>query len=319
MSKKILVIASGGDAPGMNACVESIWTHAQKFGWQVFGGAGYTALIEGLWVPIDAALASGISHMTACVVGSSRSKAFGTPEGIAAAVANAKASFDAIVVLGGNGSLKGAWEKLERNGVNVIGIPATIDNDVFFTKNSLGFSSAVEEGARLVDNLNGTMRANERDHVIQIMGWHCDELTKAIGEATFADIIDVNENRHSPQQIAQILERNRTAGKGSSTVLIQEKVDKSKDRNFIREMHEGVDFWNQIAAFAGDDIRGHILGHTLRGAAPSARDRWLGFHYGRVAVELIQVGKFGVGIGLVGDDFTTETLEEIKRRNFDAT
>ena len=313
MSKKILVIASGGDAPGMNACVEGIWAHAQRFGWEVFGGAGYGALIEKLWTPVTK---GGISHLTGCIFGSSRSKAFQTQEGIALAVKNAKENFDAIVVLGGNGSLKGAWEKLQANGVNVIGIPATIDNDCFFTKNSLGFASAVEEGVRLVDNLNATMRTNQRDHIVQIMGWHCDELTRAIGEATFADVIDTNANRHTPQQIAQIFENNKTAGKNGSTVVMQERVEKGKERNFISEMHASVDAWNQLAAFAGDDFRGHILGHTMRGAPPNARDRWLGFHYGRVAVELISKNKFGLGIGLVGDAFGTMTLEQIKKLNF---
>jgi len=312
MSKKVLIVASGGDAPGMNACVESVWTHSRPMGWQVFVAAGFGGLIERLWNPVTS---GGISHLTGCVYKSGRSKAFNTEEGIKLAVKNGK-EFDAVIVLGGNGSLKGAWEKLVGSGVNVLGIPATIDNDVYFTKNSLGFSSAVEEGVRLVDNLNATMRTNDRDHVIQIMGWHCDEITKTIGQASFADVIDINDNRHTPEQIAQIMHQNRTGGKESSTILIQERVEKGKERNFITEMHESVDAWNQLAAFAGDDFRGHILGHLIRGAKPSARDRWLGFHYGRVAVELISKSKFGVGIGLVGDDWVTMDLGEIKRRNF---
>lgn len=314
MSKKILVLASGGDAPGMNACVEGIWTHAQRFGWTIYGGAGFDALIHQTHRQLGRADATNISHLTGSVFGSGRSKGFKTPEGIAAAVANAK-QFDAIIVLGGNGSLKGSWEKLTKSGVKVIGIPATIDNDVYFTKNSLGFSSAAEEGTRLVDMLNGTMRTNSRDHIVQLMGWGCADLSNFIGQATFADLIDTADTPHTPAQMAQVFENNRTAGKNGSTIIMQERINKD-NRNFITEMHQSVDYWNQLAAFAGDDFRGHILGHLMRGAKPSARDRWLGFHYGRVAIELVHQNKFGVGIGLVGDNFTTMTLEQITKLNF---
>lgn len=295
----------------------------------MFGAAGYTALIEGLWVELVAnscdsgsakgsapVVASGISHLTGCVFGSRRSKEFGTKEGVEKALANISAHFDAVVVLGGNGSLKGAWEKLEKNGVPVIGIPATVDNDVFFTKNNLGFSSAAEEGVRLVDMLNGTMRTNERDHVVQIMGWNCVELSNFIGQATFADAIDTIEKRHKPHELAQVLEKNRTAGKTSNTVIFQEKVEKGVPRNIIAETRASIGLWEELCKYVGEDLRWNILGHAQRGAPPSARDRWLGFHYGKLAIELIQKGKFGLGIGLVGDEFTTLGLEEITRLNY---
>ncbi|MCL2570117.1 MAG: 6-phosphofructokinase [Firmicutes bacterium] len=305
---KICVLASGGDAPGMNACVESLFIHANARGWDVWGAThGYNGLVDDNVVKLGRDNATFISHVTGCFLKSGRSEAFGVQAGFNKAVSTVKKhGFNCVVVLGGNGSLRGAAD-LQKAGVNIIGVCATIDNDVKYTRESLGFSSAVEESVRLIDNLNGTMRTNDRDHVVQVMGWHCDELANMIGMASFADIIDKEGSRLTPQQIASIFENNRKQGKTSNLVIRQEKRGKGID--VIGEAVESVNYLGELSqAVGGNRVRMMTLGHLQRGAVPSARDRWLGHNYGRLAVESIAGGKFGVVAILINGEFKIVAL-----------
>ncbi|MCL2755705.1 MAG: 6-phosphofructokinase [Firmicutes bacterium] len=301
MSKKICILASGGDAPGMNACVESVFRFASSRGWQVFGAVGgYDGLVNERIIALVRENATGVGQLTGCFLKAGRSEAFMTVAGQKKAKeVVAKFGFDVVIVLGGNGSFRGA-EKLVAQSVNVIGVPSTVDNDVYFTCDSLGFSSAVEESVRLVDMLNGTMQTNDRDHVVQMMGWYEKGLTQMVGEATFADIIDTKDNRHTPKQVIDIFSRNRVNGQLSNLMLMQEKRKGSIDA--VAEAYEAVNYLQDLTRLSsGSSIRLNTLGHLQRGAPPSARDRWLGHHYGKKAVELIESGQFGVAVGLVRD------------------
>ncbi|MCL2851084.1 MAG: 6-phosphofructokinase [Firmicutes bacterium] len=317
MNKKICIIASGGDAPGMNACIEGIVNFAPS-NFKFFGAiGGYDGLVNDNGIILDRTNTSGISHISGCFLKCGRSEEFTTPEGVQKALATIKRhKFDAVIILGGNGSLSGAMKRLEPNGINVIGIPSTIDNDVFFTKNSLGFSSAFEESVRLVDNLNITMRTNNRDHVVQLMGWYCPDLTNSVGLATFADIIDTFDNRHSHAQIAKIWANNRKEGKQSNLMILQETKGKDihdeaiHSANYLGDLMRAIATENNIES-ATSRVRMSTLGHLQRGASPSARDRWLGANYAKKALELINAKQFGVAIGLVGDHFIAVPLSKI--------
>ena len=310
---KLCVIASGGDAPGMNACVESIHRTATAAGIPAFfATAGYDGLVNNNVAPLTPDIALHIAPAAGCVLKAGRSDAFRTPEGLEKAVRNIrKHKFTHIVILGGNGSFKGA-ARLAAAGVPVLCIPATIDNDVFFTKNSLGFSSACEKSTALVDGLKETMRTNDRDHIVQMMGWHCDQLTTTVGAATFAEILDTNANRHTPEQIAQIFAQNRRNGITSNMMLMQERL--APDRQTADIVAEGTakyDFLSEVMAATGDEgIRINVLGHLQRGARPSCRDRWLGAHYGRLAVELAATNQSNLAIALLGDEFRAVALEQ---------
>jgi len=302
MSKRILVLASGGDSAGMNACVESIFIACRSRGWQAMGAiGGYEGLVTGNIVMLTPDNARNIGHMTGCTLKAGRSESFMTKQGQDSCLQNLnRHKINCVIVLGGNGSFKGATT-LEKLGVPVIGIPCTIDNDVYFTRESLGFSSAVEESVRLIDRLKGTMQTNDRDHVVQLMGWHEKGLTQMVGEATFAEIIDTIDNRHTPKQVIEIFDRNRKAGNTSNMMVMQEKRKDSID--VVSEALEAVNYLQDLTRLTpASKIRLNTLGHLQRGATPSGRDRWLGHHYGKKAIELIEAGQSGVAVGMVREN-----------------
>jgi len=313
-NKRICILASGGDAPGMNACVESVFIECQKRGIELVGAVGgYDGLVHGRIIPLIPTIARNIGHVTGCFLKAGRSESFMTEDGQKKCIdVLKKYGIEYVIVLGGNGSFRGAG-RLIKNGVKVIGVPSTIDNDVYFTRESLGFSSALEESVRLVDMLKSTMQTNDRDHVVQLMGWHERGLTQAVGEATFADIVDTIENRHTPKQVVEIFERNRKAGNLSNLMVMQEKRKDSIDA--VNEAMEAVNYLQDLTRLSpSSNVRLNTLGHLQRGAPPSGRDRWLGYHYGKNAVELIISGQSGVAVGLVRDYVIAVPFEKTTER-----
>jgi len=312
--KKICIVASGGDAPGMNACVKSVYVHAKKMGFQVWGAKnGYDGLIGKEPVLLEDSMLHYVSGLSGCFLGCGRSAAFRTPEGTqAVADTLMRMGFSALVVLAGNGSTRGATRLWQTTGFPVIVIPATIDNDVPFSKHSLGFSSAIEECIRHIDNLKGTMHAKGRDHIVQLMGWGSTAIADTVGQAAFADIIDTVENRHTPEQIVAKFAELQSKGSRSNLMIMQERVDPNrKTADVINETIEAARFLQQIHKIAGcEDIRMTTLGHLQRGAPPSCRDRWLAFHYGKLAVDCVKKSKGGVAITLAGGKFRVVNLEE---------
>lgn len=317
MSKKICVLASGGDAPGMNACVESVFHNATARGYTIYGAiAGYNGLVKDdiVFLTRDChpekkyAVATNIGHLSGCVLNCGRSEEFTTQAGFNKALAVIKKHrFDALVILGGNGSLNGA-ERLTKAGIPTIAIPATIDNDVAFTGNSLGFSSAMEECVRLIDNLSATMQTNDRDHIVQLMGRYCSDLAVMVGAATFATIVDTIDARHSPAEVAEIFKLSRSRGRTSNLMVMQEK----KNIDVATEAMETASYLQELAQLTGEThVRMTTLGHLQRGAAPSGRDRWLASFYGERAVNSISANQFGVAIGMVRDYFISVPIEKV--------
>ena len=299
----------------MNACIEGIVTFAPQAipNIQIFGCiGGYDGLVNDNIAPLDRNNSTQISHLSGCVLKCGRSEEFTTPAGVQKALATInRHKFDALVILGGNGSLSGAMKRLDANGVNIIGIPSTIDNDVFFTKNSLGFSSAFETSVAMVDNLNATMRTNNRDHVVQLMGRHHTDLAEYVGLATFADIIDTIDNRHTPKQIANIFNQNRQNGKTSNLMIMQEV----KSTDVISEAVNTANYLSELVKHTDKSrVRMTTPGHLQRGSPPSARDRWLAANYALKTIEQIKNNQFGVAIGLVGDYFIAVPLSKIMER-----
>ena len=297
--KKICVMASGGDAPGMNACMEACFNYATHLGWQAYVAImGYDGLVKDNIVLATRDKCNNISHIAGCVYRCGRSESFATPQGFQAAIDTIKRyGFDAVIVIGGNGSFLGL-ERLKRVGINVIGIPATIDNDVYFTKNSLGFSSACEAITHHIDLIKTTMQTNERDHLVQVMGRDCSDIALTVGVATFANIIDIIERRHTSEEIARIFTEQQELGNLSCLAVVQEKRPDAE--TLLKDI--------QVAS-NNTRVRMDVLGYFQRGASPSCRDRYLGASYGVMAVDLVAAKKFGVGIGLINDDFRIVDLE----------
>jgi len=295
-AKKICVLASGGDAPGMNACFEAIYRYGAENGVEMWAGInGYNGIINGVFTQMNMENATCISERSGCVFKCGRANNFLEHEGFKSAVTNCKKQkFDAIVILGGNGSTNGAG-RLKNAGLNVIVIPATIDNDVDFTNHSLGFESACESGTQTIDALRATMETSGRNFVVEIMGRHCNKLTQRIALATFPDIVDMEGQRHTTRQIAEIFARNRAAGKQSNFMVMQER----KGTDYIKQSQDTIKFIGDLINETGDaGIRLASVGYLQRGAVPTYFDRFLGGLYGRAAIDCVLAGKFGVGLSM---------------------
>jgi len=309
MAKRICILASGGDAPGMNACFEAIYHRASEFGLEVFAAMhGFDGLIDDDIVRVTRENGTGISGVSGCVFKCARSPRFKTRDGFASAIATIKKhQFDALIALGGDGSFIGLG-RLKNAGVPLVGIPATIDNDVPFTKESLGFSSACENAVELIDMLKVTMETNGRDHVVQIMGRHCNDLAQTIGEATFADIIDMEGHRHTPKMVADIFAQKRRQGKTSCFMIMLER----KNTDVVQEAIANANYLQELTQVSGNSsIRMNTLGHLQRGARPSCHDRFLAVTYGRAALDCVMRKKFGVSVAMING--------QIKLVNIDLT
>ena len=294
MQKKICVLASGGDCPGMNTVVEVINMIAIHNGIEVWGARnGFNGLLDGDVYKLGYKDTQNISHQSGCILGSNRTPRMTQGVGFRSVIENIKKhDFTAVIVLGGNGSLIGSG-RLKNAGVNVLYIPSTIDNDVPGYKNALGFSSACEESVRLIDNIKLTMMTSERDHIVQLMGRKCPELALKIGTATLADIIDMEGARVTPSQVAKVFIQNRKAGKKSNMLVMQERVDK----NAVCEFTENAKFLGDVSkACESDNTRMSVLGYLQRGAGVSCHDRFLAVQYGKAAVDAVMNNKFGVGV-----------------------
>ena len=300
MKKKILMLASGGDAPGMNACMEAIFNYSMQAGFEVWvARMGYDGILNEQFELASRDMCNGISHLAGCVYRCGRSNVFNTPTGTRKAVENLrKHNFDALVVLGGDGSLRGL-DRLRQSGINVIGIPATVDNDCYFTNNALGFASAVEAIVAYVDRIKPTMQTNERSFMVQVMGKGCSDLALTSAIACFANFVDRNEKRYTAAQVSDLFLSQREKGNTSCIGIIEE------NRKDLATFLEGI----KIRAH-DNKVRLDQGYYYQRGAVPSFRDRLLAAHYGIKAVDLIKEEKFGVAIGMVHDEIIITPLHE---------
>jgi 6-phosphofructokinase 1 len=293
MSKKICVIASGGDAPGMNACCEAIFRAGSAKGFEVWAGInGFNGLINDNFVKMTLGNAVGISDKSGCVFKCGRAQNFLEHDTFARAVSNFKKhGFEGLICLGGNGSTNGCG-RLKNAGLNVIVIPGTIDNDVDFSEHSLGFDSACEAATRAVDSIRATMETSDRNFIIEIMGRHCNKLTEKIGYSVFADIVDMDGQRYTAPQIAEMFAANRKNGKPSNFIIMQER----KGTEYVQQSIDTMIFIKEIITATKDkDIRLTSVGYLQRGAYPTMFDRFLARAYGEAAVDCVIKKQFGVG------------------------
>ncbi len=284
--KKIGVLTSGGDAPGMNSAVRAVVRCGLSNGFEMIGvKRGYHGLLRGEFVEMESGSVSNFNQRGGTVLQTARSKHFPTPEGIATAVANAKeAGIDAMIVIGGDGSFRGA-QKLTENGLPTIGIPATIDNDISCTDYTLGFDTAMNTAMDCIDKIKDTAASHERCSIAEVMGRGAGYIALEVGIATGAEVIIIPEKDKDT----------------SKTELIDRIVNKITDGERIGRKHhivviaEGVGGSNEIAKAVeertGIETRATILGHIQRGGSPSVRDRYIAAQMGNKAIELLKQGK----------------------------
>ena len=278
--RRIGVLTSGGDAPGMNPCVRSVVRTALHHGLEVYGiRRGWHGLISGDVIKLDEKSVSRIINRGGTVLYTARSKEFMTEEGQRKAASTCKfLGLDSVIAIGGDGTFRGA-QALSKYGVNVIGIPATIDNDIGCTNYCLGFDTAANTAIECIDKLRDTMQSHERCSVVEVMGRHAGYLAMYVGLATGATAVLVPENPISNEELIETIRRARLNGFTHYMIVVA----------------EGAADAAHVAAVIKDatdlDPRVTVLGHIQRGGSPTARDRVAATKMGYLAVDLLVQGK----------------------------
>lgn len=304
--KKLAVLTSGGDAPGMNAAIVAVAKVAALAGLEVVGVEdGYDGLIDGqfrtLVQPRDETgplrTIPEVTHtggQGGTVLGTARSPRFLDPACRAqAARALTAARVDALVVIGGNGSMTGAHALWSEHGVPTVGIPASIDNDIGHTREALGVDTALNTIVEACDRISDTARSHHRAFIVEVMGRGSGYLAVAGAVATRADAVLLPENDLSENEILETLEeivrRGLTDPRGKKKVLIiKAEGVRAPTHTIVRKLSERVTDLGDI------EVRGTVLGHIVRGGSPTFRDRMLASRFGLVAVESLLAGRSGV-------------------------
>ena len=285
--KRIGLLTSGGDAPGMNAAIRAVVRSGIYYGMEVFGiERGYAGLIGDNVIPMEMRSVSNIVQCGGTKLRTARCLEMLTEEGQAQAVKTLeKHGIEGLVVIGGDGSFRGAKILTEKFGVPTIGIPGTIDNDLEYTDYTLGFDTAVNTCLDIINKLRDTMTSHERVSVVEVMGRHCGDIALYSGIASGAEIIVVPEIQFNMDEIIARINRSRAHGKHSNIIVVAEGVMSADE--FAKRLQVGTEY----------SVRPTCIGHVQRGGSPSMMDRMLAAQFGNKAVRLL---KDGVGNRVVG-------------------
>jgi 6-phosphofructokinase 1 len=305
--KRIGVLTSGGDAPGMNACIRAVVRAGLALGIETMGvEKGYSGLCNGEFVPMNSRSVGGIARWGGTILQTARSKRFMTPEGFEHALGNLHtASIEGLVVIGGDGSLRGARE-LHKAGFPVIGVPGSIDNDICGTDMAIGVDTATNTILDAVDKIKDTASAHARAFVIEVMGRRSGYLALAAGIAGGAEMIIVPEHQTSMDEILAEMKGARERGKPHFIVVVAEGAMPSAMQICDAVMATGE---------AGFEARLTVLGHVQRGGSPTAADRLLATNLGVASVQALLAGKRGVMMGQKGTEIVPVPLDEVLEIN----
>ena len=305
--KRVAVLTSGGDAPGMNAAVRAVTRGALAKGWQVTGvHNGYAGLLAGEFEPLAARDVGGIVQAGGTVLGSARCPEFAEAEGRKKALQNlASHQIEALVVIGGNGSQSGS-ASLAREGFAVVGVPSTIDNDLYGNDVSIGCDTAINITLEAIDRLRTTASSHRRAFAVETMGRNCGYIAIMSGIAGGAEVIALPESEIAPRQVAERLRDAYRRGKTHALAVIAEGAKCG--------VHELMDYYGAHRKSIGFDLRVTRLGHVVRGGIPSAADRVLATRLGAAAVATLAEGKHGVLVGIVKGDIVVTPLADITGR-----
>jgi len=300
--KKIGVLTGGGDAPGMNAAIRAVVRTAIYFGWEVAGiEEGFYGLVFHKFRKLDSSSVSGIINRGGTILHSVRCPEFREKKNQKKAVENIqKEKIDGLVVIGGDGSSKGA-AALSSYGIPVSFIPASIDNDIFGTDETIGFDTAANTALDAIDKIRDTATSHKRIFLVEVMGRKSGFLALEVGLAAGAEVILIPEVKFKIEEICTILKKGRKRGKKSYVIVVAEGAGK------ISEI--GKEIEKRIKG----EIRITILGYLQRGGSPSADSRNLASRFGTFAVSLLQERKRGRMVGMKEGKVISVPIEEICR------
>ncbi len=302
--KRVAVLTSGGDAPGMNAAIRSVVRCGIAKGWMMYGVKnGYSGLISGNIREIGTRDVGGILQIGGTILGSARCEEFKTEEGRLKGIrALRQLGIDALVVIGGNGSQTGNYY-LHTLGFPVVGVASTIDNDLYGTEMAIGVDTALNIALEAIDRLKTTASSHQRAFLVEVMGRDCGYLALMAGIAGGAEYILLPEVETDPEEVAETLRLAYEHGKEHAIIVVAEGAKYNASAL--------VKYFEQHKDRLGFKIRETILGHVQRGGEPSAYDRILASKFGYGAIEAIDRGDFGVLVGQNKDEITTVPLEEV--------
>jgi len=303
--KRIGILTSGGDASGMNAAIRAVVRTAVFHGLEVEGILrGYAGLIYGEFKPLNVSSVGDIIHRGGTILLTARSNEFMEPDGFNQAVKMLRhKGIEGLVVIGGDGSFRGA-AKLHEQGIKVIGIPATIDNDIACTDYTIGFDTAVNTVIDAINKLRDTATSHERIFLVEVMGRDSGQIALHAGIAGGAESILIPEFEPNYDEVSEKILRGRERGKLHSIILVAEGVGGAMKVS------------QEIKLRTGLDTRVTILGHIQRGGTPTAFDRMLGSRMGAKAVELLLEGKSNLMVGMINNSIVatdlTKALDQVK-------
>lgn len=297
--KRIAVLTSGGDSQGMNTCLKAIVNTCSSHGIEVLAfNKGYQGLIENDFQILTNNAVSNIGDIGGTVIKTSRCEEFKTAKGVEKGAKNLKKNkVDAIIVLGGDGSFRGLLE-LKRYGVSAVGIPATIDNDMFYTDYTLGFDTALSVAVENIERIRQTGGSMDRAMVVEVMGRNCGDIALNSGFITMADSVAIGEIE---KPLSRILEEVKIAIKGGNhnPIIVVSEGYKYSAKEVEKE----------IANKLGLDVRSVVLGYIQRGGSPSIQDKKLAISYGIQAVMALIEGRSGIAVGVEDDKIFEIPLE----------
>lgn len=312
--KRIGILTAGGDCPGLNAAIRGVGkTAIVEYGMEVIGfRAGYSGLINNDYIELKESQLSGILTLGGTILGTSREKPFklvgnhgeatGKPDTI---IRNYEAlGLDALVCIGGNGTMKTA-NMLSKEGLNVVGIPKTIDNDVWGTDVTFGFDSAVEIATEAIDRLHTTANSHQRVMIIEVMGHNAGWLALYAGTAGGGDIILLPEIPYTIRSVCKKVESRYESNKPYSIVVVAEGIEKPDNRSAASYLAEA------IHTYTGLETRETVLGYIQRGGSPTPSDRILATRYGAFSAQCIADGNFGTMAAIIDNEPVAVPLSEV--------
>lgn len=300
--EKLGILTSGGDAPGMNACIRAIVRAALWRGTEVVGiRRGYSGLLAGDFIKLNRRTVANIIQRGGTILESSRCEEFKTVEGRRKAIEILEGGgIEGLVVIGGDGSFRGAAALAEESHIKVVGVAATIDNDVYGTDFTIGFDTAINTALEAIDRIRDTADAFERIFFVEVMGRASGFIALEVAVAGGAEQVIMPEIKSDPEELCQTLKESFRKGKRSSIVIVAEG----------NEVGHTVEIAQYVQYRLKTDCRVCVLGHLQRGGAPTARDRILASRLGTAAVEGLLDGKSGHMVGEMKGEIVYVPLSE---------
>ena len=309
MPKTIGVVTSGGDAPGMNAAIRAVTRVAHSKGLLVVGfERGWDGLLTNTFRRLTPRSVGGIIQLGGTILHTLRCAAFEEPNGVERAAETLRINnLEGLVVIGGDGSFRGALELSKKNSALMIGIPATIDNDVYGIDETIGFDTAVNTAVGAIDKIRDTAISHERIFIVEVMGRKRGFLALEVGICVGAEVILIPENPLKLEEIVKLMEDNSRKGKRAGIIVAAEGVGDTSKLTL------------EMARQTESEVRLSILGYAQRGGSPTARSRFLASLFAEKAVDLICQGEGNKAVGLQKGEIVSLDLEEsaMKRKPID--